>query len=67
MARKSSASIRVNDDDAEIIDAAERSRRAEMAARRRKAFGSMKGKISLSLEEALAPTDPEEIKAWGLD
>ncbi|MBZ9936216.1 hypothetical protein LB518_07920 [Mesorhizobium sp. BR1-1-16] len=38
----------------------------EMALRRKSSFGILKGSVSLSLEEALAPLDEEEIKAWGL-
>ncbi|MCX5513137.1 hypothetical protein C3941_01350 [Kaistia algarum] len=38
--------------------------RRERAALRRKAFGSLKGKIDLSLERALAPLDPEELDRW---
>ncbi|MBN9434709.1 MAG: hypothetical protein J0I45_19940 [Bosea sp.] len=36
----------------------------ERAEKRRKALGSLKGKISLSMEEALAPLDPEELARW---
>ncbi len=38
----------------------------EMALRRNASFGMLKGTVSLSLEEALAPLDEDEIKAWGL-
>ncbi len=40
---------------------------AEMARRRAGSFGMLKGQISLTLEEAMAPLDDEEIRAWGLD
>jgi len=38
-----------------------RRRRAEL---RRKAIGSLEGKGSLTLEEALAPLDEDELKRW---
>ncbi|MCX5478887.1 hypothetical protein OSH08_07720 [Kaistia geumhonensis] len=38
----------------------------EVALRRKASFGMLKGSVSLSLEEALAPLDENEIKAWGL-
>jgi hypothetical protein len=38
-----------------------------MARRRAASFGMLKGQISLTLEEAMAPLDDEEIRAWGLD
>jgi len=38
----------------------------QMALRRAASFGILKGSVSLSLEEALAPLGEDEIKAWGL-
>jgi hypothetical protein len=38
----------------------------EMALRRKASFGMLKGSVSLSLEEAMAPLGEDEIKAWGL-
>jgi len=34
------------------------------AEKRRKAIGSLEGKGSLTLEEALAPLDEDELKRW---
>ena len=37
------------------------------AEKRRKALGSLEGKMSLTMEEALAPLDPEELAHWDRD
>jgi hypothetical protein len=47
-------------------DAGRESYLREMALRRAASFGMLKGSVSLSLEEALAPLGEDEIKAWGL-
>lgn len=47
-------------------DAARERYLREMALRRGASFGMLKGSVSLSLEEAMAPLGEDEIKAWGL-
>jgi len=38
----------------------------EMALRRREAIGSFKGRMKLTLDDAIAPLEESDLEAWGL-